>query len=157
MKRVFVYMTLVIVCVMSFSSCKKNVMKEVIKDTNINNGNNKIKLVLASTSIWPVRNVTSKVKFFKKKNNGSYKKEDASYVYSSHTGRVYWDSDCINESGTNISNYGSETNDNKCVVRTPLNTPIYLRKNSVTSYYKIIYQGHTYQGPGPILHNEKCK
>lgn len=136
--------------------CKKN-EREVIKDTNVNNGNNKIKLVLASTSVWPVRNVTSKVKFFKKKNNGSYKKENASYIYSSHTGRIYWDSDCPNDKGTNISNYGSETNDNKCVVRTPSNTPIYLRKNSITSYYKIIYQGHTYEGPGPILHNEKCK
>lgn len=70
MKRVFVYMTLVIVCVMSFSSCKKNVMK----DENVVEMFSKLDELKFSNTRLYIKDTLTKVldQFFIMKSASSY-------------------------------------------------------------------------------------
>lgn len=121
---------------------------------DVNNGKNKIKVVLSSYGVWPIWKITSKTKFYKVKNNNSLKEEKATLIVSSHTGTGYKDSGCSSDDKFDINKSVSQSNSKKAKAVTNPGHKTYIKKEGVSSSYKVVYNGQTYSGHGLSIHQD---
>jgi PKD repeat protein len=131
------------------------------KNYSYNQNNNKLHFIFHYSGIWPFRWITAKTINYKKKSNGSWKKEKATRIGASFAGDVY-NSNCqfvesYNVSPNNLQLYEEQNKKETTFSKRPSDFTQNFRiaKKSIKSWFSICNAGtNEADYTGLQLHNE---